>query len=123
MSARSVAAHLFGALALVAGLAASWAPATRSSAPFDVSDHPVAVLAWAKTNCYEDLALRADAPRTHPEILMQVSGAYETARSKRKIAALCAEALAIAKPVTTIASRPEVTGASPLFDRLATAAR
>ena len=85
--------------------------------------HPVAVLAWAKANCYDGLMIRADAPRTHPEILLQVAGVLEIAKSKRKIAALCAEALAIAKPVTTIASRPEVTGASPLFDRLATAAR
>ena len=123
VSIPSAAAPLVGALALIAGLAASWGPVAKPPGAFDVADHPVAVLAWAKLNCYDELALRPGAPKTHPEILLQVSGTYEAARSKRKIAVLCAEAMAIARPVTNTGSLPEVTGASPLYERLATAAR
>ena len=123
MSRQSTAAAVFGALALFVGLAASWKPPVGLPETIVLADHPVAVLAWAKANCYDGLVLRSDAPRTHSEILLQVAGIFQAVKSKRKIAALCAEALDIAKPMIAKRSLPEFTGASPLYDRLATAAR
>lgn len=123
MSRHSIAASGFGALALFVGLAASWKPPVGVPEAIVLADHPVAVLAWAKANCYDGLVLRSDAPRTHPEILLQVVGKFEAEKNKRKISALCAEALAIAKPMIAKRSLPEFTGASPLYQRLATAAR
>jgi hypothetical protein len=123
VTARSATATALGLFAVLAGLAVAWSPVTKSPERFDVSAHPVAVLAWAKANCYDELTLRADAPKTHPEILLQVSGSHDAAKSKRQIAALCAEAMAIAKPVVNAATLPDATGAGPLYDRFATAAR
>ena len=65
---------------------------------FVAADHPVAVLAWAKANCNDGLALRAGAHRTHAEILMRVAAAYDHARSRRGLEDVCREAIAAAQP-------------------------
>lgn len=65
---------------------------------FAAADHPVAVLAWAQLHCNPALALRADAHRTHTEILLRVAAAYDQARSWRSLDDVCRDAIAAARP-------------------------
>jgi hypothetical protein len=79
------------------------------------ADHPAAVLAWAKTRCYANLALRHGAPRAHAEDVLAVAAAYETVSRHGDIAALCRQALERAAPVLDKASAPERSGEAALY--------
>lgn len=86
-------------MALCAGLVM-----TERSEPqqrFIASEHPSAVLAWAKLRCDPGLVLRADAPRAQAEDVLAVAAAYETDARYRHVSDVCADALAAARAVTS----------------------
>ncbi len=62
--------------------------------------NPSAVLAWAKANCNSGLELRAGAPRTQLEIVLQISATYDAESRRRGIAGVCADALAATSSIT-----------------------
>lgn len=112
-------ASIVAALAVlvsVTGLAPGLTATAGGKDRFAPAEHPVAVLAWAKANCYPGLALREGAHPTHPEILLEVAGAFETARTWRKIADLCHDALVMAEGVAARDTLPDATGERALFE-------
>jgi hypothetical protein len=97
LSTSGKAANIFGGGAAAVALLALWTSRVPPCANY--SDHPVAVLAWAQANCKDAPELRSDAPRTHTDTILAVAGELDAARRNRPLAALCAEAMAIAAPV------------------------
>lgn len=90
-------------------------PRSSDGDRYIAADHPAAVLAWAKTRCYANLALRDGAPRAHAEDVLAVSAAYESVARHGDIAALCRQALERAAPVLAEASTPDRLAEAPLY--------
>ena len=84
---------------------------------FNAADHPTAVLAWAKINCFGGLELASNAPRTQMEIILQVAAAYDADSRRYNITSTCSDALAAAKRVIAKDSAPAVTGERPLYEK------
>jgi hypothetical protein len=79
--------------------------------------NPAAVLAWAKVNCFAELELKANAPRTHMEIILQVAANFDAESRRRGIADVCAEALYTAKHVIAKVTAPAVSRERPLYEQ------
>lgn len=81
-----------GLAALTAGTVMVYGP-LPSQPRFVPSEHPAAVLAWAKLRCNPQITLERGVPRAQTEDLIEVAAAYDHETRYRPLLDVCAEAL------------------------------
>ncbi len=84
-----------------AALALALHPQRTGPEKFIASQHATAVLAWAKARCPWAGELDAQAPKVQAEDLMAVAAAFESKTRYQPLGDVCAQALALARPVST----------------------
>ena len=63
-----------------------------------VGDHPVAALAWARTNCDARLEMKTGAHLEHAEVLMSIASSLDQELASASIEDVCREAIVAAGP-------------------------
>lgn len=93
--------------AMAAGaLALALHPATPGPEKFIAAQHATAVLAWAQARCPWAGELRPNAPKAQAEDLMAVAAAFDSETRYRPLRDVCAQAIALAEPVSAAAGNP-----------------
>lgn len=85
----------------VGALALALHPATPGPEKFIAAQHATAVLAWSQARCPWAGELQPNAPKAQLEDLMAVAAAFDAKTRYQPLRDVCAQALALAAPVSS----------------------